>query len=150
MITVHGALDAATRCLEAVAATTDKSTRVVVVLDACDAATTTALKAWPQKSARRRDVVIETDFRSYTKAVNAGLEVALAAEDRLDLWRVRYLSFPDGSQLAADLSSAAAAGYADWGERRDTEGRDARSRAPPGREHHVGGLRRDEIIGTLG
>ena len=37
-----------------------------------------------------------------------GLEVELADEDRLDLWRVRYLSFPDGSQLAADLATLSA------------------------------------------
>ena len=33
-----------------------------------------------------------------------GIQVELADEDKLDVWRVRYTSFPEGSQLEADLA----------------------------------------------
>ena len=34
-----------------------------------------------------------------------GMHVSLADEDRLDAWRVKYTTFPDGSQLALDLAA---------------------------------------------
>ena len=42
-------------------------------------------------------------------SASRGIEVELADDDRLDSWRVRYTSFPEGSQLAADLATLAAA-----------------------------------------
>ena len=38
-----------------------------------------------------------------------GMHVSLADEDRLDAWRVKYTTFPDGSQLALDLAALTAA-----------------------------------------
>ena len=127
VITVHGALEATRRCMDAVVASTPADAfRFYVVLDACDAATAAALRA--PSHGRTGDVVLETNFSSYSKAANAGLRAALAAKDRHDavallnsdtapsagwLAGLRTALFGANDALAADDELAETFGLAD-------------------------------------
>ena len=82
VITVHNALASTIDCLEALVATaTGIRVRIVLVLDNCDAPTTSSLTTWSRRRGRKEDLVLQTNHSSYSLAANEGLRAALHSDD---------------------------------------------------------------------